>query len=167
MCNNLRLEHCIRTQRPCSRHEVAGRRGTSSHQCDWSTLIPLIELRLRNFRSSRNSSGNSWECTGTISRTSQEFLHSRNSWEVIFTFREDVNPVQSVSCLLCYVVMPLLPPGAQSLRPRGPGCQRLSVTLLSSSVTLRWYQSADRAPKQAIPCQVWSKIGLIIGGECM
>ncbi|KAJ1629708.1 hypothetical protein T492DRAFT_109804 [Pavlovales sp. CCMP2436] len=45
--------------------------------------------------------------------------------------------------LFFYVMMTLLPPGAQLLRPGGPGCQRLSVTLLSFSVTLRWYQSAD------------------------
>jgi len=48
--------------------------------------------------------------------------------------------------MLWYVMMPLLPPGAQFLHPGGPGCQRLSVTLLSFSITLQWYQSANRAP---------------------
>jgi len=31
-------------------------------------------------------------------------------------------------CMLSYVAMSLLPLGAQSLRPGGPGCQRLSIT---------------------------------------
>ncbi|KAJ1634232.1 hypothetical protein T492DRAFT_517408 [Pavlovales sp. CCMP2436] len=36
-----------------------------------------------------------------------------------------------------FVLMPLLPPGAPSLRPGGLGCQRLGVNLPSFSVTLR------------------------------
>ncbi|KAJ1639698.1 hypothetical protein T492DRAFT_73006 [Pavlovales sp. CCMP2436] len=39
--------------------------------------------------------------------------------------------------MLCYIMVPLLPPGAQSLRPDDPRCERLIVTLLSFSVTLR------------------------------
>jgi len=46
------------------------------------------------------------------------------------------------------VMMPFRPPGAQFLRPDGPGCRRLIVTLLSFSVILRWDQSADRAPSR-------------------
>ncbi|KAJ1631307.1 hypothetical protein T492DRAFT_62662 [Pavlovales sp. CCMP2436] len=65
--------------------------------------------------------------TGGVIEVSAKFPMGLGFWPAIWLFGNLVR--------LYYVMMPLLPPEAQFLRQGGPGCRRLSVTLLT------WYAS--------------------------